>query len=175
MCLTGVNADVVPDAAHAQLMVSSTKVGGMGMRQKAFVALLFLTGCGYQLGPKEITLANAKGETSTTFSCGSYMRVSSEGWGTPTFDVTFTDANGQSHDLYGVSGVGVADLPSTVDAPMWAFSSGYVPGEKYANADGTPGNEIKEGDIAVKGDNKARLTNGKWTPVKVPNPACEKH
>ena len=165
-----------------RLTISSKGVGvtaivrRIGTQKLVFVALLFLTGCGYQFSPKEITLVNGKGEATTAYSCGQHMQVSSEGWGSSTFEVTFTDGNGVTHDLYGVNGVGVADIPSTVEAPMWAFSSDYFPGERYSNnADGTLGNEMKEGDIVVRGDNQARVMNGKWTPVKVPNPACKKH
>jgi hypothetical protein len=69
----------------------------------------------------------------------------------------------------------VSDIPSMIDGPMWAFSEPYFPGERYKdNADGTQGALIKEGDIVVKGEQQARLHNGKWTAIKIPNPACVK-
>lgn len=136
-------------------------------------ALSTLAGCGYEISHKEITLWDDKGNRETEYSCGNYMRVSSEGWGGSTFEVTFTDANGLSHDVHGVKSVAVSDIPNTVQAPMWAFSD-YIPGERYSRPDGTLGEPIKEGDIAIKGENQARLVSGKWMPVMVHNTACDK-
>ena len=101
------------------------------------------------------------------------MRVVSEGWGSSTFEVTFTDANGLSHDAHGVKSVVISDIPETVQAPMWGFNE-YVPGERYSNPDGTPGQPIKEGDIVLRGDNQARLVIGKWMPVMIHNTVCDK-
>ncbi len=148
------------------------------MKWTSFIALLTLVGCGYEFSPKEIAIRNAKGDEATAYSCGSYMHVSSIGWINPTYEVTFTDGEdgeGLTHTLYEVKEVGVADIPTTVDAPFWGFAEPYVPGERYSDKpDGTPGAVIKEGDIVVKGSSQARLMNGKWTPVKIPNPACSK-
>jgi hypothetical protein len=147
----------------------------MEMKAIAVVLLLTVAGCGFSFTPKEITVWDAKGQTNTAYSCGTYMRVSTEGWGSSTFEVTFTDSDGLTHELYGVAQVNVSDIPSTVDAPMWEFTEPYVPGERYSNkADGTPGDLIKEGDIVVRGDNKARLVKGNWAPVKIPNTVCGK-
>ena len=144
---------------------------------KVFIASLAfaLAGCGYQLGPKEVTVWDAKGEKQTAIACGDYMRVTPEGWSSSAFEVTFTDNEGLGHTVYGVKQVVVSDIPKTVAAPMWAFNYPYIPGERYSNKpDGTQGAEIKEGDIVVKGDNQARLVNGAWAPVMVPNTACGK-
>ena len=136
-------------------------------------ALSTLSGCGYKIGQKEIAILDEKGVWQTNYSCGDYMRVVSEGWSSSTFEVTFTDANGLSHEAYGVRSVGVNDIPKTVPAPMLGFEY-YVPGESYYKPDGTLGEEIKEGDIVLRGENKARLVNGKWMPVMIHNPVCEK-
>lgn len=89
------------------------------MKTCAVFCALCVVGCGYQFSPKEMTLVNAKGETTTECSFGSYIRVSSIGWEKGTFKVSFIDADGLAHNLYGVTGVGVGDIPITVDAPMW--------------------------------------------------------
>ena len=142
------------------------------------VALLLSTiaACGYHFSPKEIIAWNPKGDQDTAYSCGNLMRVSSSGWGSSTFDITFTDKDGLTHDIYGTKAVTVSDIPEFVDAPFGSFSdSEYVPGERYRNnADGALGSVVAEGDIVKKGDDKARLINGKWTPVRIPNPACAK-
>jgi hypothetical protein len=143
------------------------------MKALAIVLLLSATGCGYSFNPKEITVWDTKGEKDTAYSCGNFMRVSAEGWGSSTFEVTFTDSTGLTHEFYGAKEVVVSDIPATVDAPMWKFSEPHYPGERYGNKpDGTLGDVIKEGDIAVRDDNQARLLNGKWTPVKIPNRPC---
>jgi hypothetical protein len=146
---------------------------GKEVRLLTLAITVGIAGCGYEFSPKEITIVNEKGEQATTYSCGSYMRVNSEGWGKSTYEISFTDPDGLAHHLYGVKGVGVADIPDRVDAPMWKFGE-YVLGEKYMNPDGSEGKMIENGEIAVKGDNMARLLNGKWTAVKVPNRPCAK-
>jgi hypothetical protein len=145
------------------------------MRTLIVVALLTLVGCGYHFSPKEITLMDEKGDKETAYSCSGFMWVSSVGWGNSTFEVSFTDGEGLRHDLYGVKAVAVNDIAGTVEAPMYGFQNEYVPGERYSNKpDGTPGDEIKEGDTVIRGDSRARLHNGKWTPVMVLNPVCVK-
>lgn len=131
-----------------------------------------LSGCGYSLSPKRVEVWNAKGELEVYNSCGKYMVVSSEGLISPTYNVTFTDNRGLEHKIFGAKQVKVSDIPVMVDAPMLGFGS-YTPGERYSNADGTPGGIIHEGDFAEKGVNQAQLVHGKWTPVKIPNPACK--
>ena len=145
------------------------------MKNIPLLSLLMLSGCGYKFSAQQIDLFDAKGEIQTLYACGSYMQVSSEGWGNSTYKVTFTDASGMDHTVYGAKEVIVSDIPPMVDGPMWNFSDAYYPGERYgANADGTPGAVIKEGDIVVKGEQQARLHNGKWTAIQVSNPACVK-
>ena len=145
------------------------------MKKIALVFLVALSGCGYKFSPQQIDLFNAKGEMQSLYACGSYMQVSSEGWGNSTYKVSFTDASGMDHTVYGVKEVILSDIPPMVDGPMWAFSEPYVPGERYSDkADGTPGAVIKEGDIVVRGEQQVRLHNGKWTPLKIANPACVK-
>jgi hypothetical protein len=103
------------------------------------------------------------------------MRVNSQGWIDKSYEVTFTDGQGLTHDLYGVKEVAVSDIPKTINAPMYGFQNDHYLGERYMDKpDGTQGDLIKEGDTVVKGENMARLVNGKWTPVKIPNPACGK-
>jgi hypothetical protein len=145
------------------------------MKNIALIALLAVSGCGYKFSPQQIDLFNTKGEMQSLYACGSYMQVSSEGWGSSTYKVSFTDVSGMDHTVYGAKEVIVSDIPSMIDGPMWAFSEPYFPGERYKdNADGTQGALIKEGDIVVKGEQQARLHNGKWTAIKIPNPACVK-
>jgi hypothetical protein len=146
------------------------------MRNLFLIGLLMLSGCGYKFSPKQISLYNAKGEVETFYSCGSYMRVSSEGWASPTYQVFLTDASGLDHDVYGAKEVIVSDIPAMVDAPFWKFSDDFwYPGARYSNKpDGTPGDLIKEGDVVVKDDNQARVVNGKYIPIKISNPACKK-
>jgi hypothetical protein len=145
------------------------------MKKMALILLLVLSGCGYKFSAQQIDLFNAKGEMQTLYACGSYMQVSSEGWGNSNYRVSFTDASGMDHTVYGAKEVIVSDIPPMVSGPMWNFSEPYYPGERYgANADGTPGAVIKEGDIVVKVGQQARLHNGRWVPIQVPNPACAK-
>jgi hypothetical protein len=145
------------------------------MKNIALIALLALSGCGYKFSPQQIDLFNAKGEMQSLYACGSYMQVSSEGWGNSTYKVSFTDASGMDHTVYGAKEVIISDIPPMVDGPMWNFSEPYYSGEVYApSADGTPGAAIKEGDTVVKGGQQATLHNGKWTAIKIPNPGCVK-
>lgn len=127
-----------------------------------------IAGCGYEISHKEITLQDDKGNQQIVYSCGDYMRVVSEGWVSPKFEVTFTDANGLSHDVRGLKYVAVSDIPETMQASMWGFDE-YVPGETYST--GAP---IKEGDIVLRGDSQARLVGGKWKPVMIHNTVCDK-
>ena len=141
----------------------------------ALVVLFALSGCGFKFDPKELTIWNAKGDPETGYSCGDYMRVNSQGWIDKSYEVTFTDGQGLTHDLYGVKEIAVSDIPKTINAPMYGFQNDHYLGERYSDKpDGTQGDLIKEGDTVVKGENMARLVNGKWTPVKIPNPACVK-
>lgn len=139
----------------------------------SIVVISTVTSCGYEFNSKEISLQDDRGNQKTFYSCGQHMQVVSEGWGSSNFEVTFTDAEGLSHDMRGVKSVVVSDIPKTIQAPMWGFDE-YVPGEQYSNPDGTLGELIKEGDTVHKGDNQARLVGGKWVPVMIHNTACDK-
>jgi hypothetical protein len=155
----------------------ATMYGETRMKILTSIYLLtgFLTGCGYYVDPKEITLSDGK-DQATVFSCGSYMHVSSSGWNASTYDVTYTDADGLTHNVYGVKGLAVSDVPRMIDAPFWKFSNDvWTSDARYSNqADGTPGELIREGDVVVNGDNRARVVNGKYVPIKIQNTACKK-
>jgi len=151
------------------------KTQGYVMKNIALIALLALSRCGYKFSPQQIDLFNAKGEMQSLYACGSYMQVSSEGWGNSTYKVSFTDASGMDHTVYGAKEVILSDIPPMIEGPMGAFTDPYFPGERYRNnADGTQGALIKEGEIVVREGQQARLHNGVWTAIKVANPACTK-
>lgn len=139
------------------------------------IGLSMLSGCGYKFSPQEIDMWNVKGGFIRDYSCGSYMRIASQGWLNTTYEVSYTDKEGLDHEAHGLAAVTLNDIPTTTDAPMSSFQYSPEPGERYGNKpDGTPGDVIKEGDIVLKGDSKARLVNGTWKPVKIPNTVCEK-
>jgi hypothetical protein len=84
------------------------------------------------------------------------------GWFHSTYYADFKDNNGQTISLRGVEKLTITNLPQQMDAPMPSNpvavdGKTYREGEEYSWADGT----------------KARVENGKWTPVKIKNNVCE--
>ena len=109
-------------------------------------------------------LIRADGETY--LACQNLVWVNRQGGlfgGSATFKVSYTDAAGLSHALWGLNKVEVSGVPKTLTAPMplnpgRTDSTGrpYIEGQVYHWPDGT----------------KGHYQNGEWRPVEVPNDPC---
>jgi len=140
-------------------------------RKRAFLMFALpcaIAGCdGIQMSPKEI---NADG--NTYYACSGFIRAgSAEGglFGSSTmFKVSFTDADGLDHVIWGIKNLSVNEMPQSVAVSM----PSYLPDPKLGTDQN--GNHYTEGVPYTWADgSKAILRNGAWRPVMVPNRTCE--
>jgi hypothetical protein len=138
----------------------------MQFRPVAIVAIgscLFAAGCdNVTSSPKMI-----EADGQTYIACKDLVWVSIEGGGLlgggETYKITFTDAAGLSHTLRGIKKVEMTDVPGMVPAPMPRNPT-------MTSSDGKP---VVEGNVYTWSDgSKARLHNGAWEAVRVPNDVC---
>lgn len=108
----------------------------------------------------------ADGKYFTT--CGAYSMGDDSLFGEPSYELSFNDNSGAKVTLKGVRKLNITELPAMVDAPM---PLSLPDPTTDRDSSGAP---YREGLVYSWSDgSKAKLQDGKWVAVKIPNTICK--
>ncbi len=129
------------------------------------ICVAILSGCGIPHNPPKMIEADGTGYVA----CRDLIWVNGQSGllgGEPTYEISFTDSEGISHDIRGIKHLSMTDIPETVP-----YVLPYpLPDVKTGNN----GGPYPEGSTwTFSNSSKAIIKNGEWTPLQHKNDLCQ--
>lgn len=129
--------------------------------------IALLGGCDdYSSAPQRI-----KADSRTFFACSGFVRIHEDkADGGSRYEIEFIDASGSEKTVSGIKKLEVVAIPATISVPMPSPLPDPINGK---DDDGLP---FKDGWTYTWPDGaSAKLTGGRWVPIKERNPVCERN